>query len=578
MPSKEEKKQYAQMIKKEITASDRNARELIKKPLVDTVNHGEVLGPVHFVDGEHNRSLWLEADSLYCRYRPGDTVQMRTTRGDTSRVAIENVTIKSVQWDIDQKLMLEVTKKRELPKKKEQDYFLFPDHNHFFNEQLIHKIRSLPSHNAEPEFLKLSKGDLHSQYSLNRSQKKAFHYIIDQGLNGSIQGPPGTGKTWVLGAIVKLAIKNHLKVGLAAYTHNALDQALSRIVKSSVSNKKSSRHLKWQRVGNLLKIDTQQYVDQDRNLLADKNCSPSFSQSSPKNQVYGATTHSWVLSPTAPKVDLLIVDEAGQVPSYMTLLLESIGTRVVWLGDHRQLAPILLAEHEEMPADAFSASLQISGNEEIMLSTQYRMNQRIQEWSSDRYYHGELKPAGSVAKRDIIDRSSITMRGLGASPVQLITHRCRARGGGNPGEASLIADLIAKLLRAGIKPDQIGIISPHRIQNSLITQKLVNKVGPKMAQHFSIDTVERFQGQEREIIIFSLATGKDGSLMNGEGIFLGDARRINVAITRSKSRFYCFAPESLLRHAARHGTKEKGSDLDDFLKWCQRQSRKRRLR
>jgi DNA replication ATP-dependent helicase Dna2 len=159
----------------------------------------------------------------------------------------------------------------------------------------------------------------------------------------------------------------------------------------------------------------------------------------------------------------------------------------------------------------------------VMLDRQYRMAQRIQWFSSDRFYDGALRPAnGAVASRSLTD--------LGVSPealppgldgrVSFHDPQGAQRGNTNPIEAAAIARLVEQYVAAGVDRGAIGVIAPFRAQVTEITRRL-----PEVA----VDTVDRFQGSAKELILISMtATGQVT-----EPIF-DDHRRMNVAVTRAK--------------------------------------------
>ena len=236
------------------------------------------------------------------------------------------------------------------------------------------------------------------------------------------------------------------------------------------------------------------------------------------------------------RVDLLIVDEAAQVPVYFLGPLQYQGKRIICLGDHKQLPPVLKGNHKKTIAttEIFSC---FTDSGTPMLDTQYRMNAKIQEWPSERFYDGELRADKSVAARDIL---SGTSKNLGDTPLQLLTHKGGSSKHADAKEASRVADTVEQLLAdAGhLPPEEIGIISPHRMHNGAIIRSLQAKFGVETASRIQVDTVERYQGQEREVILFSFGTTPSKPT---DIEFLGDSKRLNVAVTRAKSRFYCFA-------------------------------------
>ncbi|MDA1166436.1 MAG: AAA domain-containing protein [Planctomycetota bacterium] len=367
---------------------------------------------------------------------------------------------------------------------------------------------------------------LTNEYSdrLNASQSESLAYLLGEKTDSAVQGPPGTGKTQLLQAIVAQAMHAGLTIGIAAFTHTAVDNALSRVADMDILGE-------FTRLGKRDKIDFSKYdLNKVRIDFAD-----SFSQASP-SRLYAATTHSWTLSDTAPQVDLLIIDEAAQVPVYFLAPLQHRGKRIICLGDHKQLPPVLKGDHDATIAttEIFSC---FTGAETPMLDIQYRMNAAIQNWPSCRFYGGELRPDVSVESRDVLSAAGGT---LGTRPLQLITHKGGSARHADPAEASCVADIVGQLFRESemLAAEQIGIISPHRMHNGAIIRALQSSFGVEIASRMQVDTVERYQGQEREVILFSFGTTPK-KIADVE--FLGNANRLNVAVTRARSRLYCFA-------------------------------------
>jgi DNA replication ATP-dependent helicase Dna2 len=392
---------------------------------------------------------------------------------------------------------------------------------------------------------------------LNGSQANALLFIIENNFSGAIQGPPGTGKTQLLSAIVNLACHAGLRVGMAAFTHAAVDNALSRIADLNPD-------IQVIRSGTSGKLRKEIYSDVSRVRFVGRLSSLNETFS-----VIGTTVHSWCLTKEPPPIDLLIIDEAGQVPAYFEDLLAPLSARKIYLGDHRQLPPVMTGSHGDEPLDIFTN--QIVAQKSIMLETQYRMNKDIQEWSSARYYNGKLVPHNSNAARDILARYSLQ---LGSSPVQIKQHSGSGQAKSNPLEAKIVADIIEKLRKeVNLGSHDFGIITPHRMQAGAIYRELQHRLGVEEAVNVDVDTVERFQGQEREVILLSLgAAGQESERSRGGIKFLGDPRRLNVAITRAKSRFIAFASEELGKAADKQASAD--SDLAPFLKWCGSKSKK----
>ena len=375
-----------------------------------------------------------------------------------------------------------------------------------------------------------------------------------------MQGPPGTGKTYLLKAIVKLALKQNLTIGIAAFTHAAVDNAFSRIVSENIDA--------GIRIGHKEKIRKDLYKNFEKiNTVKDFY---SLRGSENKYSIYAATLHSWSLSYKTPHVDLLIVDEAAQAPIYFEPFLRKIGNRIVMLGDQKQLPPVLSVDIKDLPTkDIFSMPLK---DAPPMLKIQYRMNSDIQSWSSAKFYGNQLKPHESVAERDIVSNYSPNNALISNSRVTMHTHSGKSSKYANEKEASQVADLIYELHeKADVSLNEIGVVTPYRMQAGAICAKMQSKYGVRDMGKVLVDTVERFQGQEKEVIILSFGVDDDSS--KGEDKpFLGDGRRLNVSVTRAKSRFYCFSSEDLKNQE--NVKPPKTSYLKDFLGWCDYMTKK----
>jgi len=230
------------------------------------------------------------------------------------------------------------------------------------------------------------------------------------------------------------------------------------------------------------------------------NTAQSFSCLQKQYSVYAATLHSWSLSCSHPKVDLLIIDEAGQAPIYFEPFLRRMSERVIMLGDHKQLPPVLSAKVKNIKEDIFSVT-----PPDYMLKIQYRMNSDIQSWSSNRFYENQLRPDKSVAERDILHQVSNSTF-IGNNRVNLHLHEAISNSEyANTLEAEAVAKRIKILEKNGVPLNDIGVITPYRMQAGAVNAKIQEEYNGDVSvmEKITVDTVERFQGQEREIIILS---------------------------------------------------------------------------
>lgn len=514
-----------QMMVNENQIQSRFLHRLENSSVEKNVASGEVLGPLRVV-GQDHRNTYLETTAFYSRFRKGDGIQLRTPVDARSSEHVCNQQVKEVSYPSEGKIRIALGKPRNVSLESGGDLFMFPAEN----SHMPYKLRETVAMHAESlhskrSSVKLGK-TLTNEYSdrLNASQSESLAYLLGEKTDSAVQGPPGTGKTQLLQAIVAQAMHAGLTIGIAAFTHTAVDNALSRVADMDILGE-------FTRLGKRDKIDFSKYdLNKVRIDFAD-----SFSQASP-SRLYAATTHSWTLSDTAPQVDLLIIDEAAQVPVYFLAPLQHRGKRIICLGDHKQLPPVLKGDHDATIAttEIFSC---FTGADTPMLDIQYRMNAAIQNWPSCRFYGGELRPDVSVESRDVLSAAGGT---LGTRPLQLITHKGGSARHADPAEASCVADIVGQLFRESemLAAEQIGIISPHRMHNGAIIRALQSSFGVEIASRMQVDTVERYQGQEREVILFSFGTTPK-KIADVE--FLGNANRLNVAVTRARSRLYCFA-------------------------------------
>ncbi len=161
-----------------------------------------------------------------------------------------------------------------------------------------------------------------------------------------------------------------------------------------------------------------------------------------------------------------------------------------------------------------------------LLETQYRMHPQIMEVSNRLFYDGRLK--SGIGERD--------RKPPDGMPVVFVPVECHHAGRSNIDEARVVVDLVRSLTRdPAIDPASIGVVSPFRAQVVLLRQMLAGA-------GVTVDTVERFQGGERDIMILSFVRSR------GTG-FVFDDRRLNVAMTRARRKLVLVAHPELFRNS-----------------------------
>lgn len=493
-------------------------------PIDRAIETGEVVGPAKFVTDTGE----LQAIGFQFKLRKGDRVKIcALVDGKLEPVYSSAASILSIA-SVD----IGVVRFRLNPIKLDAslEYFMVLDYNGTFDWMLRSKLMKNLSIRKKQD---LNVETIDSMFDgLNSGQQNAIETILKNQFSGVIQGPPGTGKTEVLSRLVEIAEANGLRVGILSFTNKAVDNALARIAKNMTQG--------VFRVGNLLKVDKSENVQ----VVESFSMLKSFS-------VFGATTHSFILSHNRPAVDIIIIDEASQIPSYFLAGIQHSCSNIVMIGDQHQLPPVMkVGNIKGCHPDCFSFYKE-DQKELPMLDTQYRMNEIIQSWSSKRYYEGKLKPHSSNAKRDIFIEPGNTIFGQNT-----IRYHDQSRGSGNVAKNVLEYIYAAKKTNK-IEWEDIGIISPHRMHAATINRMIQEEFGVEINNRVFADTVDRYQGQEKEFIIYTVADS-----LSDPSDFLNDYRRINVAITRARSRFFLVSDYRL----------REGEEFSDFLKWCKTES------
>lgn len=519
----------------------------IHAPLSLLVENADVLGPLTLKEKLGTTRWKLIGSVSYSRFRPGDSVELRVQelRKDISVRLSPDWTVREIRYP--QPGKIEVIIDGHFPHTEEElcEVFLFKSCSAKFKSNLAEKARQLanePSILGDGRFnLATSNVRFNELYeALNSSQKEAIRYLIENDLNGAIQGPPGTGKTQLLRAVISLALNSGLKVGVTSFTHSAIDNLLSRVISRSFTHD-------WARIGESHKVRRELYSD-DTDIAS--FVSPGFHKED-ESRLVGVTLHKLAFSiKSAPRFDLLVIDEAGQVPIYFWPFIQRLAKRVVLVGDQFQLPPVLAARHAHLPHDNIFSFL--ISEDTRMLETQYRMRREIQAWSSEKFYKGKLVPDEKAATREFRDHRAFSHDGFVVSKSFDLQS--------SASEASYISHKIELLQKSSGNLESVGVICPYRAQAGVINASLQNKLGPEAASRILVDTVERFQGQEREAIFLSFGKFAAGS---ADLQFLSDPKRLNVSITRAKSRFYCLYEEALLKKSQSRGSE----DLNEFLRW-----------
>lgn len=370
----------------------------------------------------------------------------------------------------------------------------------------------------------LAAGEL---FGLNWSQTEALAQAYASDLVYLIQGPPGTGKTRVLAHLAQLLADEGERVFITAGTHRAINNALNKLTEVAPE-------IPVIKIGQTLQADDLHVPNYEI-----FNQSP-FAELE-KGYVIGATPFaSRTNRLNGVEFETVIFDEASQITLPLAVMGMLCAKRFIFIGDHKQLPPVFQATHRgnALVKDSVFGFLAGRGFE-TMLSDTYRLNRELTEWPGRVFYANELVPVPAAAERRI-EYTNPPARFESILAPQFVKvfldlgHRNNTTH--SQIEASAIADLVLTLLESGVPANEIGIVTPYRAQAREI-RHLLHRVVPEPGQRREIvvDTVERLQGQERDVILISLTTSNPAFAADLAEFFF-QPERLNVAVTRPRKK------------------------------------------
>lgn len=384
-----------------------------------------------------------------------------------------------------------------------------------------------------------------SKNNFNQMQTQVIDDVLSKPSVYCIQGPPGTGKTAVLGRIAECYASDSRNVLIVANTHQAVNNALNAIP--------TSNSYEIAKVGPVVKT-----VGLSPNVKNYEKMWP-FSVRK-KTTILGMTLHSAAIvfglkdSPFLPEI--VLVDEAGQIPMAYAAILGSFGCgTLVFLGDDKQLPPIF---HPNLINHPFSKSIfeylcNIYPQLRKMLDITYRMNDEITDVVTTKFYDSALHPGVHAIKSDhsaASRRSSInTCQGVTDpviqdilnQPYSIAFYNVTPKGANckdsNPYEAALVSELARIFENNNIPVTDYAITTPYRRQAKLIRSMLTNQNPPL------VNTVDALQGIGVETIMISLSATDKGYLNSKSPQppttlleFILNPNRLNVSISRAKTK------------------------------------------
>lgn len=415
---------------------------------------------------------------------------------------------------------------------------------------------------------------------LNEFQKEAVATCLAAEDVSIIHGPPGTGKTTVLVEVILQAVKNGQRVLASAPSNIAVDNMVEKLLPwglRMVRMGHPARILEPLRHVTLTAQEEEHaqqeeiaWMNQERHRLLTqlrrrqergrgRSLGPGErhemlaeierlgkqardSEFSLRRQILDQaqvilTTHggtSGMLS--RQKFDLVMMDEASQATEPLSWIPITFAKKVVFAGDACQLPPTIYsktAAERGLSTTLFDRLIKsLPDDLQTLLRIQYRMNEKIMNFSSQKFYDGKLiadksvkdhlaKDLQGVEDTNLTDVPVIFIDTAGTGFAEVWNELLESRE--NEGEANLAMRLVGELKKSGIPPEQMAVITPYVAQVKKLRVMSEDK-------EMEIGSIDSFQGREKEVVVLSLVRSNE----KGEVGFLSDVRRMNVGMTRAR--------------------------------------------
>lgn len=388
-----------------------------------------------------------------------------------------------------------------------------------------------------------------------------------------IQGPPGTGKTTVILELILQTLKRnpYASVLVTSQSNVAVDNVLKKLLDRSYA-----ANYNIIRCGDSYDCDLEDYsIDKIYNDYVNKIYTKAAINPNDKivkehiaklkqdgserakgsyceNLLSGADIVGATCVGLASRrigldklnFDLVIIDEAGKALPAELLIPYNRGMKVVLLGDHKQLPPVISPQIEknELIQRQYSSKLlnelwnqslferifaNAPSSNKSMLRTQYRMPANIGTIISEAFYEGALFNGDNTLSKEPL----LFDKNIAFFEHNFIESSATDKGVNNPSESAFIAELAKVMLeRMGNNQSKIAIITPYKQQKRQIVKSLKETLSVDFKKFIKVDTVDSFQGEEAEIVIY--ATTRTRRITN----FFKDFRRVNVALSRTKQQ------------------------------------------
>ncbi len=366
-----------------------------------------------------------------------------------------------------------------------------------------------------------------------------------------IQGPPGTGKTTTAAAMILALIRAGRRVGVTATSHPVIAQLVAKVLERARAD--------GGRIPTAaLRTDGEARADGIETIGSAEKADDRVGTL----DLLGATTWQWARPTMAASVDVLFIDEAGQMSLADALVVCAATDSIVLVGDPQQLEQPIAGSHPDGAAVSVLEHLlagraTIAPDRGVLLDATHRLHPRLCAFTSEQFYEGRLVPGPAVARQRVRVPDVPALDACGAFWLPVDHEGCRGR---SSEEAVAVAELLERVLggRGGatwigptgspapLRPSDVVVMAPYNAQ----VDELARTLQRRGLGDVIVSTVDKFQGREAAIALYSLAASTAEDAPRGLD-FLYSRNRLNVATSRARCAAVVVASPRLLRAECR---------------------------
>lgn len=396
----------------------------------------------------------------------------------------------------------------------------------------------------------------------------------------AVQGPPGSGKTHRAAEAILALVRAGKRVGITANSHQVIQGLLRKCCERAQSEGRPIQALHVRR-------------SEESNAVEDETEEPLFAQHKEyapaaaglrdgSLQLVGATSFGWAREEFRGSLDVLVVDEAAQISLANVIAVSSAAPRLILFGDPAQLEQPQRGVHppgadvsalEYLLGDALTMPPELG----VFLAETRRLHPKVCAFTSRVFYENRLRPLPGLEAQEIVRRADAAPpRGVEAqlqgSGLRFIPVPHRGNTQRADEEVEVVAEVVGKLLggdyefsdkagqRQRLHPRQVLVVAPYNAQVAALRRRLevfggadgkgqaVSAGAPRTP--VEVGTVDRFQGREAPVVIYSMASSSASDAPRGFE-FLYSLNRLNVATSRAQALVILVASPDLLTAQAR---------------------------